>query len=104
MQQKWLAISTMHLIKGHVQVVLKALVSSSSSNLCSDVLLSTYMDDPLITAGLASRKLCVILRKCLVKGPKINTVILVITIWHNWVKKMIHWELCKRLKFGHTNK
>ena len=23
---------------------------------------------------------------------------------HNWVDKVIHWELCKRLKFNHTNK
>ena len=23
---------------------------------------------------------------------------------HNWVGKMIHWELCKRFKFDHTNK
>ena len=23
---------------------------------------------------------------------------------HGWVEKMIHWELCKRLKFYHTNK
>ena len=23
---------------------------------------------------------------------------------HNWVGKVIHWELCKRLKFDHTTK
>ena len=23
---------------------------------------------------------------------------------HNWVGKVIHWELCKGLKFGHTTK
>ena len=23
---------------------------------------------------------------------------------HDWVDKMIHWEMCKKLKFGHTNK
>ena len=23
---------------------------------------------------------------------------------HNWVKKVIHWELCKKLKFDCTNK
>ena len=22
--------------------------------------------------------------------------------WHDWVGKMIHWELCKKFKFGHT--
>ena len=22
----------------------------------------------------------------------------------NWVRKVIHWELCKKLKFHHTNK
>ena len=22
----------------------------------------------------------------------------------NWVGKMIHWEMCKKLKFDHTNK
>ena len=24
--------------------------------------------------------------------------------WHDWVGKVIYWELCKRLKFDHTNK
>ena len=23
---------------------------------------------------------------------------------HDWVEKMIHWELCKKLTFDHTNK
>ena len=23
---------------------------------------------------------------------------------HDWVEKVIHWELCKKLKFDHTNK
>ena len=23
---------------------------------------------------------------------------------HDWVGKVIHWELCKKLKFDHTNK
>ena len=23
---------------------------------------------------------------------------------YNWVGKVIHWELCKKLKFGHTTK
>ena len=23
---------------------------------------------------------------------------------HDWVGKVIHWELCKRVKFDHTNK
>ena len=23
---------------------------------------------------------------------------------HNWVGKVIHWELCKRLKFDHSTK
>ena len=23
---------------------------------------------------------------------------------HDWVGKVIHWELCKKLKFHHTNK
>ena len=23
---------------------------------------------------------------------------------HDWLGKVIHWELCKRLKFDHTNK
>ena len=23
---------------------------------------------------------------------------------HDWVEKEIHWELCKKLKFDHTNK
>ena len=23
---------------------------------------------------------------------------------HNWVRKVIHWELCKKLKFDHKNK
>ena len=23
---------------------------------------------------------------------------------HNWVGKVIHWEMCKKFKFGHTNK
>ena len=23
---------------------------------------------------------------------------------HNWMGKVIHWELCKKLKFDHTNK
>ena len=23
---------------------------------------------------------------------------------HDWVGKMIHWEICKKLKFDHTNK
>ncbi len=23
---------------------------------------------------------------------------------HDWVSKVIHWELCKKLKFDHTNK
>ena len=23
---------------------------------------------------------------------------------HNWVGKMVHWDLCKKLKFDHTNK
>ena len=23
---------------------------------------------------------------------------------HNWVNKLIHWELCKKFKFDHTNK
>ena len=23
---------------------------------------------------------------------------------HDWVGKVIHWEMCKKLKFGHTNK
>ena len=25
-------------------------------------------------------------------------------IWHDWVGKVIHWELCKELKFKHTTK
>ena len=24
--------------------------------------------------------------------------------WHDWVGKVIHWEICKKLKFDHTNK
>ena len=24
--------------------------------------------------------------------------------WHNWVGKVIHWKLWKKLKFEHTNK
>ena len=23
---------------------------------------------------------------------------------HDWVEKVIHWELCKKLKFDHTTK
>ena len=23
---------------------------------------------------------------------------------HDWVGKVIHWELCKKFQFGHTNK
>ena len=23
---------------------------------------------------------------------------------HNWVGKVIHWEMCKKFKFDHTNK
>ena len=23
---------------------------------------------------------------------------------HDWVGKVIHWELCKKFKFNHTNK
>ena len=23
---------------------------------------------------------------------------------HDWVEKVIHWELCKKFKFDHTNK
>ena len=23
---------------------------------------------------------------------------------HGWVEKVIHWELCKKFKFGHSNK
>ena len=25
-------------------------------------------------------------------------------IRHNWVGKVIHWEMCKKFKFHHTNK
>ena len=25
-------------------------------------------------------------------------------IMHDWIGKVIHWELCKRLKFNHANK
>ena len=25
-------------------------------------------------------------------------------VWHNWVGKVIHWELCKKFKFDRTNK
>ena len=24
--------------------------------------------------------------------------------WHDWVGKVIHWEMCKKFKFDHTNK
>ena len=24
--------------------------------------------------------------------------------WHDWVGKVIHWEMCKKLKFDHTTK
>ena len=24
--------------------------------------------------------------------------------WHDWVGKVIHWEVCKKLKYDHTNK
>ena len=24
--------------------------------------------------------------------------------WHDWVRKLIHWELCKKLKFDHNTK
>ena len=26
------------------------------------------------------------------------------TTWHDWVGKRIHWEMCKKFKFDHTNK
>ena len=27
-----------------------------------------------------------------------------IKCWHDWVVKVIHWDLCKRLIFDHTDK
>ena len=37
----------------------------------------------------------------LAKG--IIIIIIIIIIIHDWVGKVIHWEMCKKLKFNHTN-
>ena len=30
-------------------------------------------------------------------------IIIIIILRHDWVGKVTHWELCKKLKFEHTN-
>ena len=53
--------------------------------------------------------------KCRLCGDRDETIYHIISEWsklaqreykarHNWVGKVIHWEMCKKLKFDHTNK
>ena len=53
--------------------------------------------------------------KCRLCGDKYETINHIISEWrklsqkeyktrHDWVSKVIHWEMCKKFKFDHTNK
>ena len=55
------------------------------------------------------------MRKCRLCGDRDETINHIISecskfaqkehkTWHDWVGKVIHWEMCRKFKFDHTNK